>query len=170
MIGGIIGKTTQELWHISTKSSAMAKLEVTNCIYYFSWTENEAHNGTLCSGQGLCLTNCLLCMVKCKRTFADLIPYVFINNSDDSISMTRGTSSLEDYFYNLLIRRQLAVFQTTQQSSQHVRQAAFWKVWTLSSSGQREKMTAGWQNTNVGQREGRNHHAISHLLSPPSAT
>lgn len=46
-----------------------------------------------------------------------------MNNSDDSISMTRGASSLEDYLLNLLIRHQLAVFQTPQQSSLHVRQA-----------------------------------------------
>lgn len=39
-----------------------------------------------------------LCTVKYSQTFADLVPYVFINNSDDSISMTRGASSLEDYF------------------------------------------------------------------------
>lgn len=38
------------------------------------------------------------CFVKRSWTFTDLIPYVFINNSDDSISMTRGASSLEDYF------------------------------------------------------------------------
>lgn len=53
--------------------------------------------------------------VKRNWTFTDLIPCVFINNSDDSISMTRGASSLEDYFWNLLIRHQLAVFQTPQQ-------------------------------------------------------
>ena len=47
---------------------------------------------------------------KHSQTFADLSPYIFTVNSDDSISMTRGASSLEDYFLNLLIRHQLAVF------------------------------------------------------------
>ena len=88
---------------------------------------------------GTLLNNCLLCMLKHSQTSADLIPYAFINNGDDSISMTRGASSLEDYFWNLLILQQLAVFQTPQQSSLHVRQAAFYRVWTVSSSGRREK-------------------------------
>lgn len=58
------------------------------------------------------MNNCSVCTVSLSQTFLDLIPNVFTNNGDDSISMPGGASRLEDYFLNLLIHYQLAVFQT----------------------------------------------------------
>lgn len=60
-----------------------------------------------------------------RQTFADLILYISINNSDDSISMTRGASPKEDYLWNLLIRHQFAVFPNTPTVILHVRESAF---------------------------------------------